>query len=172
MTNCPEYREPISSWSISAVDRDTPTSNPFGEMKRRSVLAPRLFVVFDEQSISPRFEVGRRVLDVVHIKLKPGLWHGNIVGTGVFAKTWLSSACPTSGCLFQKRDSRISEVKRGRLSFCQRPQPGFSATSAVTISSQRIQPPMSSSRSNYTKPFLPFPVETWSDVTLLNEDSH
>jgi len=26
MTNCPEYREPISSWSISSVERDAPVA--------------------------------------------------------------------------------------------------------------------------------------------------
>jgi hypothetical protein len=64
-----------------------PTNNPSGEMKRLTVWPHGVFLVFDKHSISPRFKVGRRVLDVVHIKLKPGLGHGNIVGPDVFAKT-------------------------------------------------------------------------------------
>ena len=63
-----------------------PTNNPSGEMKRLTVW-PHGSFLFLTSIRYPRFKVGRRVLDVVHIKLKPGLGHGNIVGPGVFAKT-------------------------------------------------------------------------------------
>src|SRR6185312_3539329 len=52
-------------------------------------LAPRFLFALDEHAIASRFELRRRLFDIVHIELEPGLRNRNVVGPGILAKTGL-----------------------------------------------------------------------------------
>jgi hypothetical protein len=52
-------------------------------------LAPRFFLVLDEQSVTSRFKLPSRLFYIVNIKLKPCLWGGNAVRPSIFAETRL-----------------------------------------------------------------------------------
>jgi hypothetical protein len=80
----PEFGTDRSARSFPHEWREgDPDQQSFGIEEAADCLTPGFFLVLHEHAMSSRFELRRRLLDIINVEFEPGVRDGNLIGPGI-----------------------------------------------------------------------------------------